>query len=204
MTARMWILGGALALGLPGCGWYTNVPAAINVINIEPSTVAVEYLLSKPDGTIKGITAKYTNPTVTMAGQPGSIGATFKNMGIAYYSPGAGVCCGNIIPDINAGKELRMKAFVRVDSSAMREDYEKGYQEMDPAEFQKKRLTIGQSKFVVPVVTNDVLALAAPAPGKGTRPTIIYAQVILEGEDDARWPYTKELFIPITFSDTVQ
>ncbi|MBM3271005.1 MAG: hypothetical protein FJZ01_25510 [Candidatus Sericytochromatia bacterium] len=201
MIARTSVLGAAFALGLAGCGWYTNFPAAIDVVSVEPSTVAVEYLHSKPDGPIKGITAKYTNPTITLAGKPGSIGATFRTMNIVYYATGQGVA-GGVIPDINGGKALVVKSLVRVDSSAMREDYEKGFQEMDPAEFPKKRLIIGQAKFVAPVVSNDVLALAAP--GASTRPTMIWAHIVLEGDDDARWPYTKEVMVPITFADTVQ
>jgi hypothetical protein len=200
---------GALALlATAGCGWYTNLPAQLDVISIEPAVVAVEYVRTKPESPLQGITAKYTQPTVTFAGQPGSIGVTFRKIGITYYRPGSGsepgdctaTKCGDVIADINSGKELRLMEFVRVDTSAMREDYEKGYQEMDPAEFSKKRLIIGQGKAQVPIINNEVLTLAVPT--KTTRPSMIYAKVIFEGEDDAKWPYTKEVNIPITFADT--
>jgi len=208
MTRALTGFGTMALLATPGCGWYTNFPAQLDVITIEPAVVAIEYVRTKPESPLQGITAKYTQPTVTFAGQPGSIGVTFRKIGVTYYTPGSGskpedcssTSCGTAIADINGGKELRLLDFVRVDSSTMREDYEKGYQEMDPAEFSKKRLIIGQGKALVPVVNNEVLALAVPT--KSTRPSMIYAKVIFEGEDDAKWPYTKEVNIPITFADT--
>lgn len=204
MMRRVLVTAAGAALGVTGCGWYTNIPAQVDVISIEPSSVAVEYLHSKPDSPLKGITAKFTNPTITLAGQPGSIGLTITKVSITYWDTGSGPSLGTII-----GKEQRLLTTVRVGTSAMREDYSKGYQEMDPttaggvSEWQKKRLIIGQGKFLAPIVNYDVLLLGS-SENTTQRRSIIYAQVFLEGEDDAHWPFSRGgISIPITFADTV-
>lgn len=199
MKRTLLLLAIATALGMAGCGWYTNVPAMIHVKSVEPATVTVEFTKNKTDNVV---TAKYTQPTITLESQPGSIGATFKDMRIAYYdrSLGQGPDPKKPMPEIGGGQELYLKAYVRVEPSTLHEDPSKGYLEMK--DIPDKRLVIGSAKFVAPVITNEVLALGDPA--SSTRKSLIFCRVVIEGEDDAKWPYSKEVFIPISFVDSVK
>ncbi len=199
MKRTLLISGAALALGASGCGWYTNVPAMITVKSVEPATVTVEFTKNKTDQTV---VSKYTQPTITLEGQPGSIGATFKDMRIAYYRPSQGAApnLGTPMAEVSGGKELYLKAFVRVDTSALHEDPSKAYLEMK--DIADKRLIIGVSKFVAPVITREILDLGDPT--ATARVSLIFARVVIEGEDDAKWPYSKEIFIPISFVDSVK
>lgn len=199
MMRVLLVSGAAAALGMAGCGWYTNVPAMIHVKSVVPATVTVEFTKNKTDNVV---TAKYTQPEITLESQPGSIGATFKDMRIAYYDASAGTPPSVASPslDIFSGKELYLKAFVRVEPSTMHEDPSKGYLEMK--DIPDKRLIIGSGKFVAPVINNHVLEQGDP--GKATRKNLIFCRIVLEGEDDAKWPYSKEVFIPISFVDSVK
>lgn len=200
MKRAVLVSGAAVALGAAGCGWYTNVPAMIHVKSVEPATVTVEFSTNVADKTIK---ATFTQPTITLEGQPGSIGATFKDMRIAYYDPEFGKKADVASPSlaIFSGKELNLKAYVRVDTSALHEDPSKEYVEMK--DIPDKRLIIGSTKFVAPVINNDVVALGSPNAG-AQRKSIIFARVVLDGEDDAKFAYSKEIFIPISFVDGVK
>ena len=199
MKYAVLVSGAAIALGIAGCGWYTNVPAMIHVKSVEPATVTVEFKTNKAD---QAVTATYTNPTITLEGQPGSIGATYKDMRIAYYDRAV-----SKEPDLNkpmaevaGGQEAYLKAFVRVEPSTQREDPSKGYIEM--AGMSEKRLISGTAKFVAPIITNEILSLGDPK--ATTRKSLIFARIVLTGEDDAKWQAVKEIFIPITFVDSVK
>ncbi len=153
----------AVLAALSGCGWYTNVPAQLSVTNIEPATVQV---------TIEGSKATFTNPTVTVQGQNGSLGATFGRADIKYDGD-SGI--GN--------KSMAMS--LRVEPT-----YLKKYPRESLTNTQDLEFVAGTGKAVLPIVDQSVVdALKAKRS--------VTATVTLMGLDDANYPTSLTLYVPI-------
>lgn len=153
---------------LTGCGWYTNVPAQISVASVEPATVLV---------TIEGAKASFTNPTVTLKGQNGSIGATYTKADVVYKvgAESAGI----------ANKSMYIN--LRVDPT-----YLKKY----PAETSTTKeveFTPGSGQAVLPIIDQDVIDA-----GKSKRS--MTAIVTLTGGDDANFGTSLPIYVPIVFT----
>lgn len=148
---------------LTGCGWYTNVPAQLSVVSIEPATVQVA---------IEGSKVTFTNPTVTVQGQNGSIGATFGQANVTY-SEGSGI----------GKKSLAMS--LRVEPT-----YLKKYP-TETSTSKEVEFTPGTGKGLLPIVDQAVVDAL-----KTTRS--MTATVTLVGVDDANYPTSLTLYVPIT------
>ncbi|MBU6427891.1 MAG: hypothetical protein KGR26_02665 [Cyanobacteria bacterium REEB65] len=193
---------GILTAAIGGCGWYTNIPAQITVKSLQPASV--EYSTTTPSGGSATTTAKVTQPVVTLEGEPGSVGVTYTEVSIIYHQPDGGGTGqkGTVPSSINGGKPVLTAQNIRVDSSAMRTSAASGSVDMvgmDPsaAANQKQPLALGVTEWTAPVVTQDVIAFGKPT--GGNTPGQIYAEIVLDGVDDAHFHSTLTLDIPITF-----
>lgn len=153
----------AACAALSGCGWYTNVPAQVGVVNIEPATVQVA---------LEGSKATFTNPTVTLQGQYGSVGTTFGRADISYDKD-SGI--GN--------KSMAMS--LRVEPT-----YLKKYPKETTAGNTDLEFTAGSGKALLPVVDQSVVDALK------TKRSIT-ATVTLVGLDDASFPTSVTLYVPI-------
>lgn len=170
------VLGTLVVLtGLAGCGAYTNVPAQVHVTHIEPATVGVVFSGTNPP--------QFTNPTVTITGEPGSIGTNLWKANIAY----------------KVGTETAEKAMFLTDSAislrvepSMLKSYGTSGNSSTAPEF-----VLGSGKAVMPVVNQKILDYAKSTDPK---PGSLNAIVTLTGGDDALWPTNVTFQIPIVFS----
>ncbi|HEY9856469.1 MAG TPA: hypothetical protein V6D05_12080 [Stenomitos sp.] len=152
----------AVVAALSGCGWYTNVPAQVSVVNIEPATVQVA---------IEGTKVTFTNPTVTVQGQNGSIGTTFGTATVSYDKD-SGI----------ASKSMAMS--LRVEPTYLKK-YPTESSTTTDVEF-----TPGSGKALLPVVDQSVVDALK------TKRSIT-ATVTLLGLDDAQFPTSVTLYVPI-------
>jgi hypothetical protein len=184
-------------LALAGCGWYTNLPAEIRLVGIEPSTVTIKYtkVVSAQGGTSYNV--DYTQPVVTLQGAPGSIGVTYDTASLIYYAPSKDT---NPPAAIDALKIGSMFTSVRINSSALREDPAAGNQ--DVTNYDQKKIILGTTKWTAPVVTKDLIDYGAPDKGN---PKLVVAELVLSGKDDARWPASaKTIDVPVAFAVSVE
>lgn len=151
----------AVFAGLSGCGWYTNVPAQVSVVSIEPSTVQVA---------IEGAKVAFTNPTVTVQGQNGSIGTTFGRADISYGSSG--------IATRNLALSLRVEP-----------TYLKKYPS-ESATTKDVEFMAGTGKAILPLVDQDVVDALK------TKRSVT-ATVVLRGRDDANFLSNLTIYVPI-------
>lgn len=152
----------AVFAALSGCGWYTNVPAQVSVVNIEPATVQV---------TLEGAKATFTNPTVTLQGQYGSLGTTFGRADVSY--------------DKDSG--------IGTKSMAMSLRIEPTYLKKYPTETSTTKdveFVAGGGKAVLPLVDQSVVDALK------TKRSVT-ATVTLMGLDDANYPTNVTLYVPI-------
>ncbi len=191
---------------MAGCGWYTNFPANIQIKGVSPSTVTVDYTTTTSSGT-STTTTNYTQPTLTLEGAPGSVGATYTDLTITYHSAatasvsGLGPLLSGITPNpVYSGQTIR------VDSSALRSNYAQGTQDMvglapGANTSQQQPLIIGIASASVPVISADVIKYGNPASNNASQ---IVADVTLDGMDDAHFQTHLDVQIPISFvSDTL-
>lgn len=153
----------AVFAALSGCGWYTNVPAQLSVLSVEPSTVHVA---------IEGAKVTFTNPTVTVQGQNGSVGALFTQANVTY---------GDAVPKKTMYLNLRVEP-----------TYLKKYPS-ESATTKEVEFTPGSGKVMLPIIDQDVIDA-----GKTKRS--ITAAVKLIGLDDARIPSELDVYVPIVFT----
>lgn len=190
----------AAASTLAGCGWYTNLPANIMVKEIDPSAVTINYTTTTSSGT-STTTAQYTQPSVVLEGAPGSVGVTYTLLTITYYQTN-NAASASVVSSINP---VFSSQTIRVDSSALRSNYLAGNQDMvglDPSATnnQKQPLVIGVASASLPVVDADVVHFGSPSSGSTAKQ--IYADVALDGIDDAHIKSHLEFEIPISFVNT--
>lgn len=172
---------GALTLltWLSGCGWYTNVPAQLHVASIDPSTVSVVFNGTNPP--------QFTNPTVTLAGEPGSIGADLSDAAISYTDPSKTGNASAITALNMPGQGIGL----RVEAAYLKSYGTTGNTSTNP------EFVAGTGKAVLPIVNQRVLDYAKqgdPKPGSVT------AYVVLKGLDDAHLPAQVAFFVPVVFS----
>lgn len=175
---RLSILVSTVAL-LAGCGMYTNLPAQIRVGEVKPAKVTFE----KPDASgVREVNIE--QGTVTLIGEPGSIGVTYEKMNIDYLAINESTVPQGELPPM----DLRMS--VRVGSSNFPGDV-KGPLEQDKI---GQTVQAGVGTFTVPVVTKFVEQY-----GLKTNVGALTAQVRLSGQDDAGLPADMVLYVPIVF-----
>lgn len=178
------MLGLALMAGLmaplAGCGWYTNVPAQIRVKSIDPITVTYK----EPSAGAKATyDATVNNAVLTLTGEPGSIGASFKNAKIRYFVP------GGKDPVIEKSYPIDL----RIESSGFREDPRKD--ELDDGNWSERKLIIGTGQLALPMLIDR----AVLDYGFQKSSSSLYALIEFTGEDDAKYPQFLEVSVPIVF-----
>ncbi len=181
------LLGMGLILGLmaplAGCGWYTNVPAQIHVKSIQPSAVTVSY--AEPGAGAKATYAATVGDAVlTLSGDPGSIGASYRSASVSYYAPG----------NENAVFERTFPIDLRVESSVYREDPRKD--ELGTGNWTDGKLIIGTGQVSLPMLVDR----AVLDYGFGRTSGMLYALIRFTGEDDAKFPQNLEVSVPIVFT----
>ena len=185
------LLGMGLVLGLmaplTSCGWYTNVPAQIQVKSIQPSAVTVTY--AEPGASAKATyTATVGDAILTLSGQPGSIGVNFRNAAVSYYAPGTE----------QAVFERSFPIDLRVEASVYREDPRKD--ELGTGTWEDGKLIIGTGQLSLPMLVDR----AVLDYGFGRTSSMLYALIRFTGEDDAKFPQNLEVSIPIVFTGYAQ
>ena len=170
---------GALGALLPGCGYYTNIPAQITLMGTTPGRVTYE-----PDKTLK-----IEDPLVTLRADPGRIGATFNSMKVSYFDA-AGKPLTADLPTMNLGLTFH------VDSSNFSSNPIDPTKPMVQADTGRTLYT-GLSVFTLPILTRLVEQYGSKASANAAG---VFAQVIIAGADDANFPIEQTFFVSIIFS----
>ena len=188
------LLGMSLVLGLmaplAGCGWYTNVPAQIHIKSVSPSAITVNY--KEPAAGAKALyEATISDAVLTLAGDPGSIGATFYSVNVKFTDGTS----GNGQPGAATGlTEQAIDMSFRVEPSVFREDPRKD--ELGTGNWEEGKLIIGTGQMSLGAVVNrQVLDY-----GFKRTSNVVTALVTLSGYDDAKFPATVTVNVPITFT----
>lgn len=177
----------ALLTSLGGCGAYTNIPAQIVVAEVKPGKVT--YTVTNTDG------AKQTSieePSVTLRGDPGSLGVTYNTMNVKYYDIASNQLPSTSIPSMKLGLT------VRVESSVFPND-PLAVGEMNLGDVGQKDY-VGRYSFSPPILTRHVEEYGASSDLTKGNQAAVYAEVELVGADDANWPADLIFFVPIIFS----
>lgn len=179
------LLGMGLALGLmaslAGCGWYTNVPGQVHTRSVEPLVVSYDEPGAGAQATYK---ATVNQATLTLAGQPGSIGVSFRNLKVRYFVPGSE----------NPAFERSFPIDLRVEPSVYREDPRKD--ELGTGNWEDGKLIIGTGQLsLTMLVDRSVLDY-----GFTKSNSQLYALLEFTGEDDAKFPQYLEVSVPIAFT----
>ncbi len=188
------LLGMTLALGLlaplSACGWYTNVPAQIHVKSVAPSSITVTY--KEPGSGAKAIyDATISDAVLTLAGDPGSIGATFYSVDVKFTDGTAGN--GEPVEASGLTKQV-IDMSLRVEPSVFREDPRKD--ELNDAKWEEGKLIIGTGQMSLAAVVNrQVLDF-----GFKRTSNVVNAQITLSGYDDAKFPTSLTVNVPIVFT----
>lgn len=160
-----------LAAALAGCGLYTNLPAQIKVAPASDAGLkaSVTYTVDQ-----SRISAEIKNPTLVLEGEPGSIGVTYDTINIEYLPASL-----NLNPRV-----IRITGSVRVGSSH---------------QFDKDgKVMAGKGQIELPIISSHVVELGNPLSPSRIN-SQISAKVTLEGVDDAGWPASLDVYIPINF-----
>lgn len=180
-----------LAATLSGCGWYTNIPAQITVMEVKPGRVTLGPVV---DGVH---TTTVEDPSVTLRAEPGSIGATFNSMDVVYYrdlgyANNQAILAGNHLPALHVGLSFH------VDSS----NFPSNPMIVNPIEQGDvgAKVYVGQYTFTPAVMTRLVEQYGLITSGDEANQPGIYAACSLHGVDDANFNAELEFSIPITYS----
>lgn len=154
------------------CGYYTNIPAQIKVSTTQSNVATVTYSASGDS-----VAAEVKNPVIALEGEPGSIGVTYNKITIDYLPESL---------QLNPRKVV-ITGSIRVPSSHQFDE--------------NNKVVVGRVETELPIISVQIVQLGSP--GSQTRITSqISARVTLEGTDDAGFPASKELFVPINFVST--
>ncbi|MEB3298598.1 MAG: hypothetical protein VKO21_03840 [Candidatus Sericytochromatia bacterium] len=179
-----------LSATLVGCGIplpFVNFAAQVSLKSVEPATVTVSYT---KDATNQ-VTASFKNPVVTLEGAPGSVGALFTSMELTALDPGNPA---NLLPLFaNSQNRAIVPITLRVATSALREDPRAGT--VNPVGQDQQKIVLGQGKAELPVVSNGILEH-----GKTRTNGPLTVSARLSGKDDAQWPLSLEVLVPVAFS----
>jgi hypothetical protein len=165
------------------CGLYTNVPAQIKVAQVVGATLFYE----KPDATDGWREVKIEDPTMTLVGEPGSIGVTYEKMKVDYLQINEKPVAAGEIPPMD------LRVSIRVESSNFPSDPLAGplsREQMGVA------LAVGKTTVTLPIVTRHVSAYGAKV---SENVAALSAQLTLKGVDDAGYPAELIVYVPITF-----
>ncbi|PIQ26747.1 hypothetical protein COW36_00670 [bacterium (Candidatus Blackallbacteria) CG17_big_fil_post_rev_8_21_14_2_50_48_46] len=171
MKLKEKLAGLLLASVVAGCGLYTNIPAQVK---ISPGTngglrASVTYTVDQ-----SRISAEVKNPTLVLEGEPGSIGVTYDTINIEYLPQSL-----TLNPRV-----VRITGSVRVGSSH---------------QFDKDGKPIpAKGEVELPIISSHVVELGNPL-SQGRINSQISAKVTLEGTDDAGWPASLDVYVPINF-----
>ncbi|MGE3725229.1 MAG: hypothetical protein AB7I41_06740 [Candidatus Sericytochromatia bacterium] len=160
-----------LASLIGGCGLYTNIPAQIKVSAASESSInaSVTYTVDQ-----SRISAEIKNPKIALEGEPGSIGVTYDTITITYLPESL---------SLNP-KVVTITGSVRVPSSH---------------QFDKEgNVLTGKGLVELPVISSHVVELGNPL-SQGRINSQISAKVTLQGQDDAGWPASLDIYVPINF-----
>lgn len=166
-------LAGLLMTGflVSSCGYYTNIPAQIKLgAPTDSITATVTYTV----GGSNQLTADIKNPTISLEGEPGSIGVTYDQIAIKY------------LPD-SVSPEVVIAGSIRVPSS----------HQFDA----DNKLVVGHTKTELPIISSNIVQLGSPLASNRIT-TQVSAQVTLSGTDDAGFPASYQFFVPINFLTT--
>jgi hypothetical protein len=160
-----------LASLVAGCGLYTNIPAQIKISPSTDSTISasVTYTVDQ-----SRISAEIKNPKISLEGEPGSIGVTYDTITISYLPESL---------SLNP-KVVTITGSVRVASSH---------------QFDKDgNVIVGKGQVELPIISSHVVELGNPL-SQGRINSQISAKVTLQGVDDAGWPASLDIYVPINF-----
>lgn len=174
---KKFFVGASMLLMTAACGPYTNVPAQIHVKSIEPSSVTVTYKTEN-----NTLSSSFTNPTISFVGEPGSVGAVFSQAKITYYyldpaKNGAAVAPGSV-----ANQDLDINISIGTSN----------YKDPDDS----KKIQLGTGAWLAPIVNRAVTDYGAD---RSSAAKEIVANIVLIGRDEAWFPITMEISIPINF-----
>ncbi len=190
------LLGMSLVLGLvapvTSCGWYTNVPAQIHVKSVAPSSITVNY--KEPGAGAKATyEATISDAVLTLAGDPGSIGATFYSVNVTFTNGTSQDGNGNPATASGLSKQA-IDMSLRVEPSVYREDPRKD--ELGTEKWEAGKLIIGTGQMSLGAIVNrQVLDY-----GFQRTSHAVTALVTLNGYDDAKFPTSITVNVPITFT----
>lgn len=181
---RTLIAAAATLLSLPGCGWYTNIPAQIAVHSVKPGRVLYE-----PADT-RGIREiKVETPVVTIQGEPGSIGANFSKMSVQYQ----------LSSDTASAKlpALKVGFTFRVDSSVY--PVQPTVAKIPQGDVGLS-VDVGKRELEFPVITRHVEQWGLETQAPEGNAAMVTAKCICVGVDDANLELQLNVDIPIYFS----
>lgn len=185
-----------LAATLSGCGWYTNVPAQITVVEVKPGRVTYGPVVDNVHSTA------VEDPTVTLRAEPGSIGSTFNSIDITFYKDLGATSDGTTLKSIPVGNRLpamHVGLSFHVDSSNFPSD-PLNVNPIEQADVGQK-VYVGRYTFSPPVMTRLVEEYGMlPSNDTDTNQPGVFADCVLHGADDANFPAEVEFWVPITFS----
>lgn len=183
MKRMLFGLVGLFTLAGAGCGLYTNVPAQIKVADVVGATLTYE----KPDASDGWRNVKVETPTVTLVGEPGSIGVTYEKMKVDYLQINE-----KRVPDTEI-PPMDLRISFRVESSNYPTDPLAGPLTRDAM---GRTLQVGKAQLNLPIITRHVSAYGAKTT---ENVAALSAQVQLIGTDDAGYPANLTVYVPITF-----
>lgn len=173
MRLKQSFYGLILAASLTACGLYTNIPAQIKVVTSDQVSATVTYKVDQNQ-----ITADVVNPKVSLEGEPGSIGVTYDTITIEYLPNNLSIQPNPMV----------IRTSIRVPSS-----HQFG---------ENNQVIVGKVVTEIPVISSNVVQLGNPL-SEGRINSQISAKVTLSGTDDAGFPASKDIFIPINFLSNV-
>ena len=183
---KRFLIMAALAITTSACGWYTNIPASIYVRSVSPGSVNYGPTLTNGSRDIK-----IDHPSVTLQGEPGSIGANFDSVSVRYL-------LSNGTESKNLPR-LSMGMTFRVESSNYPSRPDEA--ELDQTAVGQK-IAVGAQGIDIPIITRHVEEFgAATQPPEGNAASIT-AEVTMSGFDDANLPVSIVARVPIFFSGT--
>lgn len=175
----------ATTLCITGCGYYTNVPAQV-VATVTPARLVYG------EGTASN-TVKITEPEVSFRTEPGSVGVTYNRITVKYFKiDGTAVAASDLPP-------LKLGLTCHVDGSQLPSN------PLDPAKginqaAQGKEVWVGRVTVALPIVTRHVEQYGGRTSGPDVNQAGVFAQVQMDGADDAGFDSSITFFVPIIFS----
>ncbi|MDB5096005.1 MAG: hypothetical protein JWM80_426 [Cyanobacteria bacterium RYN_339] len=178
------IIVAALA-ALPGCGYFTNIPAQVVVAEVKAASLVYG------EGTTAN-SIKIDSPEAVLRTDPGSVGVTFNSINVTYYKiDGTAVAATDLPP-------LKLGMTCHVDGSQYPSN------PLDPANSitqadQGHKVWVGRTTVTLPIVTRHVEQYGGRTTNDGNQAGI-FAKIVMNGVDDANFDSSITFFVPIVFS----